>query len=121
MAAGSGLSPGRTRLDADARAAIEVSHLRFLSPEAIAGLAVDASRLRVEVAVDGRWANATLAPPVGDFARRRWSFDLDATSGEHELACRATDAAGDVQPLAAPWNHQGMGSNVVQRILCTVR
>jgi CRP/FNR family transcriptional regulator, cyclic AMP receptor protein len=47
MAAGRGLPPGRARLDADARAAIEVSHLRSLSPEAIAGLAVDASRLRV--------------------------------------------------------------------------
>ena len=76
---------------------------------------------RVELAVDGEWADATLAPPVGEFAWRGWSFDWDATTGEHELACRATDAAGNVQPLEAPWNYQGMGNNIVQRILVTVR
>jgi len=76
---------------------------------------------RVEVAIDGEWADATLETPVGEFAWRGWSFDWDATSGEHELACRATDAAGNVQPLEAAWNYQGMGNNVVQRFLVTVR
>ena len=75
---------------------------------------------RVEVAVDGDWADATLGRPVGAFAWRGWSFDWDATPGEHELACRATDAAGDVQPLEPPWNYQGMGNNVVQRVAVTV-
>ncbi|HEY7631480.1 MAG TPA: sulfite oxidase [Thermoleophilaceae bacterium] len=76
---------------------------------------------RVEVAIDEQWADASLAPPVGDFAWRGWSFDWDATAGEHELACRATDAAGNVQPLEPPWNYQGMGNNVVQRVPVTVR
>ena len=76
---------------------------------------------RVELAVHGEWTAATLAPPVGEFAWRGWSFDWDATTGEHELACRATDAAGNVQPLEAPWYYQGMGNNIVQRILVTVR
>jgi DMSO/TMAO reductase YedYZ molybdopterin-dependent catalytic subunit len=76
---------------------------------------------RVEVAVDGRWAEATLGTPVGAFAWRSWSFEWDATPGEHELACRATDPAGDVQPLEASWNYQGMGNNVVQRLQVTVR
>ena len=76
---------------------------------------------RVEVAVDGRWADATLAEPVGAFAWREWSFDWDARPGEHELACRATDAAGNVQPLDAPWNYQGMGNNGAQRVRVTVR
>jgi CRP/FNR family transcriptional regulator, cyclic AMP receptor protein len=43
----SGLPPGVTRLDDDARAAIEASQLRTLSSEVIARLAVDASRFRV--------------------------------------------------------------------------
>jgi CRP/FNR family cyclic AMP-dependent transcriptional regulator len=47
MSVESGLPSGRARLDDDVRAAIEMSHLRSLSSEAIAGLAVDASRLRV--------------------------------------------------------------------------
>jgi sulfane dehydrogenase subunit SoxC len=76
---------------------------------------------RVELAVDGEWTDATLAPPVGEFAWRGWSFDWEATTGEHELACRAIDAAGNVQPLEAPWNYQGMGNNIVQRIIVTVR
>ncbi len=76
---------------------------------------------RVEVGVDGAWSDAELAPVQGDFAWRRWSFDWTATTGEHELACRATDAAGNVQPLDQPWNHQGMGVNHVQRVAVTVR
>lgn len=76
---------------------------------------------RVEVAVDGAWADASLDPPIGDFAWRGWSFGWDAAPGEHELACRATDAAGNVQPVEQPWNYQGMGNNLVQRVAVTVR
>ncbi|HET8652524.1 MAG TPA: sulfite oxidase [Gaiellaceae bacterium] len=71
---------------------------------------------RVEVGVDGDWAEAALDRPVGTFAWRGWSFEWDATPGEHELACRATDAAGNVQPLEAAWNYQGMGNNAIQRV-----
>jgi DMSO/TMAO reductase YedYZ molybdopterin-dependent catalytic subunit len=76
---------------------------------------------RVEVAVDGHWTGAAVAPPIGAFAWRSWSFDWDAAPGEHELACRAADATGDVQPVEAPWNYQGVGNNVVQRVTVTVR
>jgi hypothetical protein len=59
---------------------------------------------------------------AGDFsARRSTPFQRSSTPGEHELACRATDAAGNAQPLEAPWNYQGMGNNVVQGIPVTVR
>jgi DMSO/TMAO reductase YedYZ molybdopterin-dependent catalytic subunit len=76
---------------------------------------------RVEVGVDGAWTDARLEQPVGEWAWRGWSFDWDATTGEHELACRATDADGDVQPLEPPWNYQGMGNNGVQTLEVTVR
>jgi DMSO/TMAO reductase YedYZ molybdopterin-dependent catalytic subunit len=76
---------------------------------------------RVEVAVDGRWSDARLEPPLGQYAWRGWSFEWDAMIGEHELACRATDATGMAQPLEQPWNYQGMGNNLVQRIAVTVR
>jgi DMSO/TMAO reductase YedYZ molybdopterin-dependent catalytic subunit len=75
---------------------------------------------RVEVGVDGHWTDATLLPPMGEFAWRGWVFDWDATPGEHELACRATDASGAVQPLEQPWNYQGMANNLVQRVAVTV-
>jgi len=29
---------------------------------------------------------------------------------------RATDAAGNVQPVDQPWNYQGMENNMVQRV-----
>ncbi len=76
---------------------------------------------KVEVGVDGNWTEARLAEPVGEWAWRGWSFDWDARPGERTLACRATDATGDVQPLESPWNYQGMGNNGVQAIQVTVR
>jgi DMSO/TMAO reductase YedYZ molybdopterin-dependent catalytic subunit len=76
---------------------------------------------RVEVGVDGEWRDVTLEPAGGPFAWRAWSFDWEATTGVHELACRATDAAGNTQPLEPPWNYQGHGNNAVQRFAVTVR
>jgi DMSO/TMAO reductase YedYZ molybdopterin-dependent catalytic subunit len=76
---------------------------------------------RVQVGIDGRWEDAALGAPVGEFAWRSWTFEWDAVPGEHELACRATDAAGDVQPSEPHWNYQGMGNNVVQSTTVTVR
>ena len=76
---------------------------------------------RVEVGVDGEWADADLDEPLGQFAWRAWSFAWEATPGDHELSCRATDGAGNVQPAQQPWNYQGMGNNLVQRVAVTVR
>ena len=75
---------------------------------------------RVEVGIDGRWEDAALAPPVGAYAWRAWSYRWQAAVGEHTLACRATDAAGNTQPLEQPWNYQGMGNNLVQTVPVTV-
>ncbi|CAN5305044.1 sulfite oxidase [soil metagenome] len=77
--------------------------------------------VRVEFGVDDVWVDAELDPPVGPFAWRRWSCAWDATPGEHVLSCRATDAAGDVQPIEQPWTWNGVGNNLVQRVPVTVR
>jgi len=76
---------------------------------------------RVEVGVDDEWQEATLDRPLGEFAWRGWSFEWNAEPGEHRLASRAIDAAGDVQPIDMPWNYQGMGNNGVQSFEVTVR
>jgi sulfane dehydrogenase subunit SoxC len=76
---------------------------------------------RVEVAVDGVWSDARLDAPNGDFAWRGWRFEWHAQPGEHTLSCRATDGAGNVQPLEQPWNTQGMGNNSIQTVSVTVR
>jgi sulfane dehydrogenase subunit SoxC len=76
---------------------------------------------RVEVGVDGEWADAELEESMGEHAWRGWRSSWAAEPGRHVLACRATDTSGHVQPLEAPWNHQGMGNNMVQRVAVTVR
>ena len=48
------------------------------------------------------------------------SFAWDAAPGEHELCCRATDGARNVQPLEPAWNYGGFCNNAVQRIRVTV-
>ena len=73
---------------------------------------------RVEVSTDGgeTWADAALDPPLGPYAWRGFSFKWDATPGEHELCCRATDSAGNTQPLEPEWNYGGFCNNAVQRV-----
>ena len=77
--------------------------------------------VRVEFGVDGAWADAELAAPLGPYAWRGWTYRWRATPGEHELSCRATDARGDTQPLEQPWNYQGLGNNLVQLVAAVVR
>jgi sulfane dehydrogenase subunit SoxC len=73
---------------------------------------------RVEVSTDGgtTFTDATLEPPLGPHAWRGWRFDWDASPGEHVLSSRATDAAGNTQPLETPWNLKGYSNNAVERI-----
>ena len=80
----------------------------------------DAPITRVEVAIDGVWADAHLSEAVGPFAWRGWSFDWEATPGEHELSCRATDAQGRTQPFEQDWNVGGYCNNMVQTIRLSV-
>jgi DMSO/TMAO reductase YedYZ molybdopterin-dependent catalytic subunit len=78
---------------------------------------------RVEVSTDGgaTWTDARLGDAPGPHAWRAWSQTWEAPAeGEYELVCRATDAAGNVQPLEDPWNVGGYANNAVQRIPVTV-
>src|SRR5262249_13719309 len=79
--------------------------------------------VRVEVSTDGgsSWADAELDTDAPAFAWRGWRFEWDAGPGEHVLMCRATDGAGNVQPLEAEWNLEGYCKNGVQRVNGTVR
>jgi sulfane dehydrogenase subunit SoxC len=77
---------------------------------------------RVEVSVDGGdgWADAVLGEAPSEFAWRGWRYEWDARPGEHELWCRATDAAGNTQPTSAAWNYDGYCNNAVQRVRVVV-
>jgi DMSO/TMAO reductase YedYZ molybdopterin-dependent catalytic subunit len=76
----------------------------------------------VEVSSDGgaSFADAELDPVLGEAAWRGWTFNWEATPGEHVLCSRATDSAGNTQPLEAPWNLKGYANNAVERVPATV-
>jgi sulfite oxidase len=76
---------------------------------AIAG---DRAVIRVDVSGDdGRnWIQAALEhEPDAPFAWTFWTAELDLPPGEHELAVRAWDSAGQTQPALPDevWNHKG--------------
>ncbi len=77
---------------------------------------------RIEVSVDGcaTWADAKLEPSRAQYAWHHWTFDWTATPGEHDLACRATDANGETQPMHPEPNLGGYANNAVHRVPVTV-
>ena len=78
------------------------------------------TRVQISVAGGDEWRDARLEPPLGPHQWQDWSFEWDATKpGRRTLRARATDAAGNVQPDAAPWNRLGYGNNAVE--VCSVQ
>lgn len=81
---------------------------------------------RVEVSADDgeTWTGATFddADPAPD-AWQRWSCTLALSPGEHRLAVRAVDDAGQSQPErpASVWNFAGYLSTAWHRIAVTAR
>ncbi len=77
---------------------------------------------RVEVSTDGgaTFADAELGAPLGEAAWLGWRFEWDVPPGSHVLCSRATDAAGNTQPLEPPWNLKGYANNAVERIAVVV-
>jgi DMSO/TMAO reductase YedYZ molybdopterin-dependent catalytic subunit len=100
-----------------------ISRMRFVEagPVELVGMAWSGfgSVTKVEVSTDDRatFQPATLGEPVSPFAWTPWRFTWDARDkGEVILSSRATDSAGNRQPLKAFWNVQGMSQNGVERI-----
>lgn len=108
-----------------------ISRHRYLAPgrHTVTGTAWSGSGriTRVEFSADGgtSWRDAELKRVLPDpYAWIQWNAHWDVGSpGKFTLACRATDEAGNVQPLdpQSRWNRQGMGINGVQRVAVTVQ
>jgi sulfane dehydrogenase subunit SoxC len=80
---------------------------------------------RVQFSSDGgrTWADTELGERDGKYGWSAWSYEWDASdAGDYELCVRATDVAGNVQPVdsAAAWNQGGYGVNAVQRVAVRV-
>jgi DMSO/TMAO reductase YedYZ molybdopterin-dependent catalytic subunit len=74
---------------------------------------------RVEVSTDGgrHWTNAELSPQNLPFAWRLWSLAwTPPETGYYTILSRATDSAGNVQPLTATWNPSGYLYNAIDQI-----
>jgi DMSO/TMAO reductase YedYZ molybdopterin-dependent catalytic subunit len=104
-----------------------ISRHRFVSPGAVPlvgkAWSGEGPIVRVEVSTDDRrtWQPATLQPAVGRFAWTPWAFTWNVRRrGEYIISSRATDAAGNIQPLRPTWNQQGMAQNGVERIGVTI-
>ncbi|MFF9151463.1 molybdopterin-dependent oxidoreductase [Streptomyces sp. NPDC014846] len=78
----------------------------------------------VQVSTDGgvSWEPADLEPatPRNRWAWRSWRAAWLATPGDRDLAARAVDADGRVQPLGQRWNRGGFANNAVRwvRVVC---
>ncbi len=69
---------------------------------------------KVEVSVDGgtTWREARLiGPDLGKYAWRQFALAARLPAGNHRIASRATDAAGNVQPEARLENASGYNNN----------
>lgn len=66
---------------------------------------------RVEYSLDDgiTWADANILQPNIRLAGCRWEFPWAASQGEHTITIRATDSAGNTQPLpdSMRWNERG--------------
>jgi DMSO/TMAO reductase YedYZ molybdopterin-dependent catalytic subunit len=71
---------------------------------------------KLDVSTDGgsSWAPAKLRGRPTRYGFRRWSYGWRAEEGVHALIARATNAAGQTQPLQQEWNPSGYLWNVAQ-------
>jgi sulfite dehydrogenase len=87
------------------------------------GIAFDGGKGIKEVAVstDGgkTWMPAKLGKDLGKYSFREWKLPVKLEPGAHELKVRATNNAGDVQPMDPLWNPAGYLRNVVETVRVT--
>jgi len=78
---------------------------------------------KVEVSSDGgqRWREARLGQDLGRFSFREWTLAITFSSkGATQLMVRASNSAGETQPLQADWNPGGYRRHVVETYHLTV-
>ncbi|HEY4143822.1 molybdopterin-dependent oxidoreductase [Pinirhizobacter sp.] len=94
--------------------------LRAHSQHAIRGIAFSgkAAIRRVEWSGDGNtWHRCQIDGEGGVYGFRRWHTQIPVGApGGQQLLVRATDAAGNVQPLHAGWNPGGFMRNAVESL-----
>lgn len=85
-----------------------------LQGKAWAGAGIPISK--VEVRIGKVWREAELTGRRDRYAWTSWQLDWTAEPGVYDLACRAQDAEGQIQPLEAPFDMAGFANNSVQQV-----
>ncbi|WP_426436521.1 molybdopterin-dependent oxidoreductase [Bradyrhizobium genosp. P] len=84
------------------------------------GIAFDGGKGIKEVAVstDGgkTWTPAKLGKDLGKYSFREWKLKVALAAGPSDLKVRATNMAGDTQPMDPLWNPAGYLRNVVETV-----
>ncbi|VVO44590.1 molybdopterin-dependent oxidoreductase [Pseudomonas fluorescens] len=78
---------------------------------------------KVQVSIDGgkHWREARLGQDLGRFSFREWTLPITFTrKGATQLMVRASNSAGETQPLRADWNPGGYRRHVVETSHVTV-
>jgi len=87
------------------------------------GIAFDGGKGIKDVAVstDGgkTWTPAKLGKDLGKYAFREWKLPVRLAAGSYDLKVRATNNAGDTQPMDPLWNPAGYLRNVVETVHVT--
>lgn len=105
-----------------------VSHgdvLPLKKPVVLKGIAFDGGEGidKVEVSIDGgkQWRATTLGQDLGRFSFREWTLPITFSHrGATQLMVRATNHAGETQPLQVSWNPAGYRRNVVETTHVTI-
>ncbi|WP_407176685.1 molybdopterin-dependent oxidoreductase [Bradyrhizobium sp. STM 3562] len=88
------------------------------------GIAFDGGKGIKEVAVstDGgkNWTPAKLGKDLGKYSFREWKLPIKLDAGSYELKVRATNTAGETQPMEPRWNPAGYMRNVVETVRVNV-
>ncbi len=87
------------------------------------GIAFDGGKgiKEVVVSIDNgqTWAPATLGKDLGKYSFREWTLPVKLVPGIYDLRVRATNNAGDTQPMEPRWNPAGYLRNVVETVRVT--
>ena len=77
---------------------------------------------KVDISTDNgkNWLPAKLTGTPSKYGFRKWSFAWKASAGQYILLSRATNAAGQTQPIEPEWNPSGYLNNASQPIPVTV-
>jgi DMSO/TMAO reductase YedYZ molybdopterin-dependent catalytic subunit len=88
------------------------------------GIAFDSGKGIKEVAVstDGgkTWAPAELGKDLGKYSFREWTLPVKLAAGSYDLKVRASNNAGETQPMDPLWNPAGYLRNVVETVRVSV-